>query len=86
MPFLSISYKIVLDIAVDTPGYGKDTVDRFNALQKRYLATCLRMSSTPEVDKIDSNRMRIYAITKKGELSLAKECKRLLDICDLSVL
>ena len=40
------------------------------------------MRRTPEADKIDSNCMRIDAITKKGEVSLAKECKRLLDICD----
>ena len=40
------------------------------------------MRSTPEVDKIYSKRMRVDAMTEKGELSFAKECKRLLDICD----
>ena len=48
MSYLSTSYQIVLDRAVDTPGHVKDVVDGFNALQKRYLATCLRMRSTPE--------------------------------------
>ena len=52
--------------AVDTPGRGKDVVDGFNAVQKRYLATCLRMNSTSEVYKIDINRMRVDAMTEKG--------------------
>ena len=53
---------IVLDRAVDTPGHVKDVVDGFNAVQKRYLATCLRMRSNPEKHKIDSKRMRVEAI------------------------
>ena len=40
------------------------------------------MRSTPEVDKIDSKRMRVDAMTDKGELSFAEECQRLLDLCD----
>ena len=80
--FLSESYQIVLDRAVDTPGHGKYGMDGFNAVQKRYLDTCLRMSSTPEVDKIDSKRMRVDAMTKKGEVSFAEECKRLLYLRD----
>ena len=48
MYYLSKSYQIVLDRAVDKPGHGKDVVDGFNAVQKRYLATCLRMRRTPE--------------------------------------
>ena len=40
------------------------------------------MSSTPEVDNIKSKRMRVHAITKKGEVSFAKECKCLLDLRD----
>ena len=38
------------------------------------------MRSTPEKDKIDSKRMRVEAMTEKGEESFSKECKRLLDI------
>ena len=52
MSYLSTSYQIVIDRAVDTPGHVKDVVDVFNAVQKRYLATFLRMHSTPEKDKI----------------------------------
>ena len=63
MSYLSTSYQIILDRAVDTPGHGKDVVDGFNSVQKRYLATCLRMRSTPEKYKIDSNRMRVEAMT-----------------------
>ena len=70
--FLSKQYQIVLDIAVDTPVCGKDVVDGFNAVQKQYLATCLRMSSTPEVDNIDSINMCVYAMTEKGEVSFSK--------------
>ena len=54
----------------------------FNDFQKRYLATFLRMRSTPELDKLDSKRMRVNAMTKKGELLFAEECKRLLDLRD----
>ena len=35
MSYLSTSYQIVLDRAVDTPGHGKDVMDDFNAVQKR---------------------------------------------------
>ena len=62
-----LSYQIVIDRAVDTPGHGKHVVDGFNAAQKRYLATCLRMRITPEKHKIDSKRMRVEAMTKKRE-------------------
>ena len=39
------------------------------------------MRSTPEKDKIDSNCMRVEAMTEKGEVSFAKEFKRSLDLC-----
>ena len=57
-------------------------MDDFNDFQNIYLANCLRIRSTPEVDKIDSKRMHVGAMTKKGEVSFAKECKILLDIFD----
>ena len=38
------------------------------------------MRSTPEVDKIISNRMRVHAMTEKVELSFSEEYKRLLDL------
>ena len=82
MYFLSKSYQIVLDRAVDTPGHGNYVVDGFNAVQKRYLATCLRIRSTPEKDNIDSKSMRADSTTKKGEVSFAKECKHLLNLRD----
>ena len=82
MSYLSTSYQIFLDRDVDTPGHGKDGVDGFNAVQKRYLATCLRMRSTPEKHKIYSKRMRVEAMTEKGEVSFAEACKLLLDLCD----
>ena len=82
MSFLSKSYQIALDRSVDTPGHGKDLVDGFNTVQKRYLVTCLRMRSTPEVDKIYSKRMLVDAMTEKGVVSFSKECKLLLDLCD----
>ena len=47
-----------------------------------YLVTCLRMISTTNKDKIDSKRMRVEAMTEKGVVSFAEECKRLLDIRD----
>ena len=72
MSYLSTSYQAFLDSAVDTPVHGKDVVDVFNAVQKRYLATCLRMRSTPEKDKIDSKRMRVEAMIEKEEVSFAE--------------
>ena len=57
-------------------------MDDFNDFQNIYLANCLRIRSTPEVDKIDSKRMLVDAMTKKVEVSFSKECKRLLDIRD----
>ena len=82
MSYLSKSYQIVLDRTIDTPVHGKDVVDDFNAVQKRYLATCLIMSSTHEKDKIDSKRMHVEAMTERGEVRFSEECKRLLDLCD----
>ena len=72
MSFISKSYQIVLDRALDTPGHGKYVVDDFNAFQKRYLATCLRMCSTPEVENIYIKRMRVDAMTEKGEVRFSK--------------
>ena len=82
MSFLSKSYQIVLDRAGDTTVNGKDLVDGFNAVQKQYLDTCLRMCSTPEVDKIDSKLMYVDSVTKKGEVSFSEEEKRLVDLSD----
>ena len=64
--YLSKSYQMFLDRAVDTPGHGKDVVDGFNAVQKRYLATCLKMSSTPEKENIESKHMCVEAMREKG--------------------
>ena len=72
MSFLSKSYIIVLDRAVDTTGHGKYVVDGFKSVQKQYLTTCLRISSNLEVDNIQSKRMRVDAMTKKGEKIFAK--------------
>ena len=36
----------------------------------------------PEVDMIDSKHIHVDAMTEKGEVTFAKECKRLLDLCD----
>ena len=82
MYFPSKSYQIVIDRAVDTPGHGKYVVDGFNAVQKRYLSTCLIMCSTPEVDNIDSKHMCVDAMTEQGEVRFAEEFKRLLDLRD----
>ena len=82
MSYLSKSYQNFLNRDVDTPGHGKDVVNGFNAVHKRYLATCLIMRSTPEVDKIYSKLMRVDAMTQKVEVIFAKECKRLLDLRD----
>ena len=82
MSYLSTLYQTVLDRAVDTPDHGKDLVDGFNAVQKRYLATCLRKRRTPEKYNIDSKRMRVESMTEKGEVSFAEECNRLLDLRD----
>ena len=40
------------------------------------------MRSTPEKDNIDSKRMRVEAMTDKGEVIFSEECKRLLDLRD----
>ena len=69
MYFPSKSYQIFIDRSVDTPGHGKYVVDGFNAVQKQYLYTFLRIRSMPEVDKIDSKRMHVNAMTKKVEVS-----------------
>ena len=82
MSFLSKSYQIVVDRAIDTTGNGKYVVDGFNAVQKWYLSTCLIILSTSEVNNIDSKRMRVYAMTDKGEVSFAKKCKHLPNLCD----
>ena len=57
-------------------------MDGFITVQKLYLATCLRMRSTPEKENIDSKCMRVESMTEKREVIFAKECKRLLDLRD----
>ena len=80
MSYLSKSYQIFLDRAVDTPVHGKDVVDGFNAVQKKYSATFFRMRIMPELGKIYSKIIPVDAMIKKGEVIFAKECKRLLDL------
>ena len=82
MSFLSQLSQIVLDRDSDTPVNGKYVVDGFNDVHKRYLSTCLRMRSTPEVYEIYSKRMSVDAMTEKGKVSLSKYCNCLLDFCD----
>ena len=72
MSFLSKLYQIILDRVFDTPGHVKDVVDGFNYVHNQSLATCLILHITPEVDKIDSKRMYVDAITEKGELRFSK--------------
>ena len=40
------------------------------------------MHSTTDKENIYSKRMRVEAMTEKGEVSFAEECKRLLDLRD----
>ena len=80
MSFLSKSYPIVFDRSVYTTGRGKDVVYVFNAIQKQYLATCLRMCILSEVENIYSKRMLVDTMTNNGEVSYAEECKHLLDL------
>ena len=61
------------------PVHEQDIVDGFNAIQKRLLPTCLRIRSTPKLDKIGSKSMCVHAMTEKGKLSFAEECKSLLE-------
>ena len=78
MSFLSKSYQIVIDVAFDTTGHGKDAVDEFNAVQKQFLATFLIMISKPEVVNIDSKCMRVDAMSNMVEVIFSEECKCLL--------
>ena len=73
MSFLSKLYQVFIGRAVDTPGRGKDVFDGFNTVQKLYLATCLRMSSTPEVDNIGSKLIRVDSMIDKGEVIFSEE-------------
>ena len=82
MYFLSKSYQNILDRAVGTTGHGKYIVDGFKAVHKRYLATCLRMRSTPEIDNIYSERMPVDAMTEMWEVIFSEECKHLLYLRD----
>ena len=71
--FLSKSYQIVLDRAVDTRGHGRDIEDGFNDVWKQYVANCLRICSPHEIENIESDRMRVDDMTEKGEVILVKE-------------
>ena len=79
MSFLSKLYQKVLYRFVDTTGHGRYVLDVFNDIHKLYLATCLRMCSTSEVDKIGSKSMRVHAMTEKGKVRFSKECKCVLE-------
>ena len=72
MYFLSKSYQVVIYRAVDTTGHVKYVVDGFNAVHKRYLATCFIIRSTHKVDKIDSKLMHVDAMTEKEEVRFTK--------------
>ena len=72
MSYLSKSYQRVLDRSVDTPRHVKDVVDGFIAVDKWYLDTCLIIRSTLEKYNIDSKRICVDAMTKKGEVSFVE--------------
>ena len=72
MSFLSKPYQIFLDRALDIPGHGKYVVDGFNAVHKQYLATCLKMRSTPEAENIYSKRMRVESIRLLSDVLFIK--------------
>ena len=57
-------------------------MDGFNAVQKQYLATCLRICSTPELYKINNKRIHVDAMTNNVEVIFSKEYRGLLDLCD----
>jgi hypothetical protein len=79
LSYLSVTYSISIDRAIDAPGHGKDVVDGLNATLKRFLGTCLRMTNMPEVHRGDGKRMNIHSMTDEGESSFAEECRRLLE-------
>ena len=82
MSFLSKSYQIVLDRDVDTLINVKDVAGGFSAVQKLYLATCLKIHSTPEVENINSKHMRVDVMTEKVEVRFDEECNLSLDLRD----
>ena len=71
-----IVFLIYLNISSAFPYPFGVVADQFSFLHLFYIF----FQSTPEKDKIDSKRMHVKSMTEKGEVSFAKECKRLLDL------
>ena len=50
LSLLSLSFNVVIDRAIGTPGHGKDIIDGLNAVTKCFLQKQFCMTGTPEAD------------------------------------
>ena len=79
LSYLAQKYDITIDRAIGAPGHGKDIVDGINATNKKYLASMMCMTGTPESND-SKKRMATESMTETASKSLAVEAQRLLSL------
>ena len=74
MSVMSQTYSIIIDRGVSAPGHGKEVVDGFNAVDKRYIYQLMSKVQLPGSTRFDS-QIKIHTDTEKKDVSLAREFK-----------
>ena len=83
LSLLASKYKVVIDRAIGAPGHGKSKIDGLNAVDKRFLRSCMCMIGMPEAND-GEKRMAAHAVVEDSSLSFAEECARLCSASDRS--
>ena len=75
---LCLSYSIIFDQDINSPGHSKEVVDGINAIDKRYICQLMSAVQLP-VSKRFYSQMQMYTINQKYDVSLAKEFQQQLE-------
>ena len=71
MSVMSKCYSIILDRGISAPDNGKEVVDVFNDVDKRYIYQLMSTVQLPGSNIFDSH-MQMYTVNQKYDVSLAK--------------
>ena len=78
MSVMSQCYSIIIDCGISVPGHGKEVVDGFNAVDKRYIYQLISKVQLPGSVRFYSH-IKIHTGTENKYVSLAKEFKNHLE-------
>ena len=74
MSVISQTYSLIIDRGISARGHGKEVVDGFNAVYKRYIYQLMSKVQLPGSIRFDS-QIKKHTGTEKKDVSLAREFK-----------